>query len=114
MNNPLISFHFTHILILPQSSSFILIRNSNIILYSEQEIQILSVMIQFFLIFNKLGQIRFAQYFTFQTAKERATLQGEVTRMYMGRRDDQVFFCILFQSSSVMFSNTEHIDVFIK
>ena len=114
MKNPLISLHFTHIIILPQTSSFITIRNSNIILFSYQEAQILSVMIQFFLIFNKLGQIRFAQYFTFQTAKERATLQGEVTRMYMGRRDDQVFFPILFHCSSVMFSNTEHIDVFIK
>ena len=49
-------------------------------------------MIQFFLIFNKLGQTRFAQYFTFQNAKERSTLEGEVTRMYMGRRDDQVSF----------------------
>ena len=47
-------------------------------------------MIQFFLIFNKLGQTRFAQYYNFQHAKERATLEGEVTRMYMGRREDQV------------------------
>ena len=47
-------------------------------------------MIQFFLIFNKIGQTRFAKYYTFQNAKERATLEGEVTRMYMGRRDDQV------------------------
>lgn len=47
-------------------------------------------MIQFFLIFNKLGQTRFAQYYNFQNAKERATLEGEVTRMYMGRREEQV------------------------
>ena len=47
-------------------------------------------MIQFFLIFNKMGQTRFAKYYVFQNAKERATLEGEVTRLYMGRRDDQV------------------------
>ncbi|KNB41365.1 hypothetical protein JH06_5304 [Blastocystis sp. subtype 4] len=52
-------------------------------------------MIQFFLIFNKLGQTRFAQYYTFQHAKERATLEGEVTRMFMGRREDQV--CNVFE-----------------
>ena len=51
-------------------------------------------MIQFFLIFNKLGQTRFAQYYTFQHAKERATLEGEVTRMFMGRREDQ---CNVFE-----------------
>ena len=28
-------------------------------------------MIQFFLIFNQMGQTRFAKYFTFQNAKER-------------------------------------------
>ncbi|CBK21827.2 uncharacterized protein [Blastocystis hominis] len=54
-------------------------------------------MIQFFVIFNKLGQTRFAHYFTFQNAKERATLEGEVTRMYMGRRDDQ---CNVFEHRS--------------
>ncbi len=47
-------------------------------------------MIQFFLIFNQMGQTRFAKYFTFQNAKERATLEGEVTRLYMGRREDEV------------------------
>ena len=52
--------------------------------------EILSHMIQFFLIFNQMGQTRFAKYFTFQNAKERATLEGEVTRLYMGRREDEV------------------------
>lgn len=47
-------------------------------------------MIQFFLIFNQMGQTRFAKYYTFQHAKERATLEGEVTRLYMGRREDEV------------------------
>lgn len=57
-------------------------------------------MIQFFVIFNKLGQTRFAHYFTFQNAKERATLEGEVTRMYMGRRDDQVVCVAAIETSS--------------
>ncbi|KAK8801760.1 hypothetical protein WA538_001681 [Blastocystis sp. DL] len=51
-------------------------------------------MIQFFLIFNKIGQTRFAQYYTFLHAKERATLEGEVTRLYMGRTEDQ---CNVFE-----------------
>ena len=55
-------------------------------------------MIQFFLIFNKMGQTRFAKYYVFQNAKERATLEGEVTRLYLGRRDDQVLSLSLFDS----------------
>ncbi|KAK8820433.1 hypothetical protein WA577_006495 [Blastocystis sp. JDR] len=51
-------------------------------------------MIQFFLIFNQMGQTRFAKYYTFQHAKERATLEGEVTRLYMGRREDE---CNVFE-----------------
>ncbi|KAK8828642.1 hypothetical protein WA577_000125 [Blastocystis sp. JDR] len=51
-------------------------------------------MIQFFLIFNQMGQTRFAKYYTFQHAKERATLEGEVTRLYMGRREDE---CSVFE-----------------
>ena len=53
-------------------------------------------MIQFFLIFNQMGQTRFAKYYAFQNAKERATLEGEVTRMFMGRRDDQVRVHVFF------------------
>ena len=53
-------------------------------------------MIQFFLIFNQMGQTRFAKDYAFQNAKERATLEGEVTRMFMGRRDDQVGVHVFF------------------
>ena len=43
-----------------------------------------------------MGQTRFAKYYVFQNAKERATLEGEVTRMFMGRRDDQVGVQVFF------------------
>lgn len=47
-------------------------------------------MIQFLLIVNKSGQTRFSKYYSFQSAKERQTLEGEVTRMCLGRREDEV------------------------
>ena len=68
-------------------------------------------MIQFFLLFNKLGQTRFAQYYTFLHAKERATLEGEVTRLYMGRREDQVGRRELCSHSSAMCLITGATDV---
>ena len=68
-------------------------------------------MIQFFLLFNKLGQTRFAQYYSFLHAKERATLEGEVTRLYMGRTEDQVGRKELCSHSSAMCLSTGATDV---
>ena len=70
-----------------------------------------ALMIQFFLIFNKIGQTRFAQYYTFLHAKERATLEGEVTRLYMGRTEDQVGEKELCSHTSAMCSSIVDTDV---
>ncbi|KAK8807104.1 hypothetical protein WA158_003863 [Blastocystis sp. Blastoise] len=51
-------------------------------------------MIQFLLIVNKSGQTRFSKYYTFENAKERSTLEGEVTRICLGRRDEE---CSVFE-----------------
>lgn len=47
-------------------------------------------MIHFFLLVNKFGQTRLAQYYDHMDAKERVSMEGEIVRKCVSRSDDQV------------------------
>jgi len=49
-------------------------------------------MIKFFLMVNKQGQTRLAQYYDYLTIEERGALEGEIVRKCLGRNENQCSF----------------------
>jgi AP-4 complex subunit sigma-1 len=60
-------------------------------------------MIKFFLMVNKQGQTRLAQYYEYLSIKDRNALEGEIIRKCLSRSQNQVFAHFLFSRVPFVF-----------